>query len=204
MWTLLWSSADEQSHTRQTPKSKFNSKVQMSRLFSQIYFRANLYWACQQGSLRAGDHWLAYVLHLSNVFALTETLAILDKWGCLPIDPIRPNFKKISSNYSTKTKLKGGPLYDKNCQHVYLGPHNVDHFKQKGVAANRPKMNHFWILNNFLYKFKFKGGIFYGKNWHLMYLGPYGAGSFGYAHACRPAKIGPFNIIFMFVLNLKN
>ena len=51
--------------------------------------------------------------------------------------------KKISALFHTKSELKGGLFYEKNCQLMYLGPYNAGRFGQMGVSANRPKLDQF-------------------------------------------------------------
>jgi hypothetical protein len=44
----------------------------------------------------------------------------------------------------TKSKFKGGPFYEKNCQLMFLKPHFGGRFEKWGVrSANRPTMNRF-------------------------------------------------------------
>ena len=60
--------------------------------------------------------------------------------GGLPMDPKWTNFFTF---YHTKSKLKGRPFYEKNCQLMYLGLHNAGHFEQMWASANQPKMDQF-------------------------------------------------------------
>ena len=65
-----------------------------------------------------------------------KMLAILDKWGCLPIS-------KFFNNFLCKSEIKSGSFYKQNCQLVYLGLHNAGHFEHMEVSANRHKMDQF-------------------------------------------------------------
>ena len=49
--------------------------------------------------------------------------------------------------FRTTSKLKVSLFYEKNCQLMYLGPHNVGYFEQMGVSADRPKMDQFGIFS---------------------------------------------------------
>ena len=53
-----------------------------------------------------------------------------------------PN-RKFPKPFSTKSKLKGDPFFEKNCQLMYLWLHNAGHFVKMGVSADRPKMDQF-------------------------------------------------------------
>ena len=52
--------------------------------------------------------------------------------------PILGPIKKLSTIFCTKSKLKGGLFYEKNCQLVYMGPHNTGRFEQMRVSADWP------------------------------------------------------------------
>ena len=57
--------------------------------------------------------------------------------------PTMNRFENFSTFSYTKSELKGGPFYEKNCQLMYFGPYNAGRFRQMGVSANRPKLDQF-------------------------------------------------------------
>ena len=61
-----------------------------------------------------------------------HSAGILDKWGCLPISPNKPNFKNFQQ-FPVKNPNWKGPLFYKKI--VYLRPHNAGQFTQIGVSA---------------------------------------------------------------------
>ena len=65
------------------------------------------------------------------------------KWGGLPIGPEWADLKNFATFSHTKSELKGGLFYEKNCQLMYLGPYNAGRFGQMGVSANQPKLDQF-------------------------------------------------------------
>ena len=86
------------------------------------------------------------------------------KWGICQLPPIVP-VKKFLVNFPPKIQIERGLFNERNCQFIYLVPHNARCFKQMGVSADRPKMDQFWILSTiYCTKSKFKEGVFYGKN----------------------------------------
>ena len=67
-----------------------------------------------------------------------------EKWGVRSANrPTMNRFENFSTFSYTKSELKGGPFYEKNCQLMYLGPYSEGHFGQMGVSANRPKFDRF-------------------------------------------------------------
>ena len=98
---------------------------------------------------------------------------------------------------------RGSLLLKKLPTHVFEVPQCRPFRTNRGVCQsfqNEPIINFF---NNFLNEIKIWRGYILWKNWHLMYLWPYGAGHFGYAHSCRPAKYEPIQF-FLIILNLKS
>lgn len=71
------------------------------------------------------------------------------------------NFRPL---FYSKSKFKGGPFYEKNCQLMYLRPHFAGRFDKRGVcqsANNGP----FWkICNFFLHKIRIQRGSVLRKN----------------------------------------
>ena len=91
------------------------------------------------------------------VFCGPSMLAFIDKWG---VAANQPNLAQFPTNFWTKLEMKGGPLYENNCQFIYFGPHNMSRFEQMWVSANPPKMDQFEFLQQFPVQKKFKKGIY--------------------------------------------
>ena len=117
-------------------------------------------------------------------------LAILDKWGSLPISPIWPNLKKLQHCSVQNQNWKGVCVMKKMPTHVFEAPQCGPLRTNRGVfqAAQNGQIFNFETIS--FTKSKLKEGIFHGKNWHLMYLGPYGAGHFGYVHPVDQPYMG--------------
>ena len=57
--------------------------------------------------------------------------------------PTMDRFEKFSTYSPTKSKFKGGPFYEKNCQLMYLRPHFAGRFGHIWGSANRPRIVQF-------------------------------------------------------------
>ena len=109
----------------------------------------------------------------------------------LPIGPKCTNFKKFTQFHETKSKLKGGLFYEKKSQLMYLGSLNAGGFEQ-----TRPKWTNFNFFPQFLVQNQISNRVYLVGKFDIscFYLEPFREGSFGYAHACRPAKYGLIKI----------
>ena len=72
-------------------------------------------------------------------------LVVLDKWGCLPICPS----SKILNNFLYKIQFEMGSVLWKNCQLMYLRPHNSGRFEQISLSINL-KWTNFELFQQFL------------------------------------------------------
>ena len=57
--------------------------------------------------------------------------------------PTMDQFVNFSTSSQTKSELKGGLFYEKNCQLMYLGPYIAGRFGHIGGSANRPRIVQF-------------------------------------------------------------